>query len=487
MADPTAESAEAPRSADPVPAGRARAGAWAAWDRVARRPALTAFAAIFLACLVVGLIQGSKLFYGDSGGYWHLAETFGGHGSFDFLHFEYTGLRGYSWPLTLYGVQKIGDLTGLQPWVQVVLANSALFALLTGVLAPALARAAWPRRAWGPLPRLGLGAIFLIFWSGYLNFPLSDFPALVAAVLAVVAISHARSPLWLGLAGLAAAYAVNARPAYLLLIPLLIAVLAWTWWRDDAGRPPTASRGALCVAAFVLGLAVVTVPQSIISSHSGRGAAPLPGGSGLAGLQYTEGLRLQRYGTHVGEHPFMDYFDPHTASIRAELPLETVSGTSKYLEIALDHPITIAGVFLRHLVNGLDQRYTTPYVEEVEPSGRDLLRLAGFLIVFLALFRVLWPRGRRSFGGDARWRYPLALALCCLTSLPSAIEARFMLPIYLLSAMFVLTPGWPSPLESEASGVRRLRTVAVGGIALAAYLLLVGSIVDGATNNLRIL
>lgn len=448
------------------------------------RPAVTAFAIILVACLITGVIQGSRPFFYDSGGYWALSETFGSHGSFSFLDFEYNGLRGYALPLTFYLLHEVGGIFGVGPGAEVIGFNALLFALLAGVAAPALAATAWPERAWGLAPRLALGGLTLLFWSGYLSYPLSDFPALVAAVTAIVAVSRARSPLWLGLAGFTAAYAVNARPAYFLLIPVLGLILAWTWWRTPGGSRAGSRRGALCAGAFIVGLLVVSLPQAIVDHHSGGSYSPLPGGTELAGLQYTEGLRLQRYETYVGgPRPRMEYLDPDASSILAELEGGTVAGTSQYLEIIASHPLTMAGVFLRHIVNGFDQRYTTPYVEHLEPPARLLLRAAGFLLVFLALFRLLWPRGRRSLG-DIRWRYVVALPACCATVPADAVETRFLLPLFLLAALIVLTPGWPNPLEAGAHGARRFRTLGVAVVFFAAYLIVVGLIVSGATENL---
>ncbi|MBS1675749.1 MAG: hypothetical protein JST08_00040 [Actinobacteria bacterium] len=448
------------------------------------RPAITAFAILLLASLLVGAIQGSRPFYFDSGNYWALSESFNNHGSFSLLHFEYTGLRGYALPLTFYLLREVGGLFGLGPGGEVIGMNAVLFALLTGVAAPALAAVAWPERTWGLLPRLALGGLFLVFWSGYLSYPLSDFPALIGAVIALVAISRVRSPLCLGIAGLAAAYAVNARPAYFLLIPMLALILAWTWWRTPAERPAGPLRMALCVGAFALGLLVVSLPQSIGDHHAGGGFSPLPGGSELAGLQYTEGLRLQRYETYVGgPDPRMEYRDPSTDGIIASLDGEAVKDTPQYLEIIVSNPVTMAGVFLRHVVNGLDERYTTPYVEHLEPPGRGLFRLAGFLLIFLAAFRLLWPRGRRSLG-TVRWRYVVALLACCATVPADAVETRFLLPAFLLSALLVLTPGWPNPLESEATGLRRFRTLGIAAVACAAYLIVVGLIISAATDHL---
>jgi hypothetical protein len=464
-----------------------RGNSWAEGYRrgLLKHSGASAFAIILAACLVIALVQGSKAFWWDSHGYWELSEGFNNAGTFSFSHFPYDQLRGYALPLTYYFLHHGGNKIGLGPGSEVNIFNSVLFALLAGVLVPALAKVAWPERPWGLLPRLALGALLLIFWSGYLSYPLSDFPALTAAVLALVAVSRADSPAWLGLAGLATGYAVNARPAYLLLLPLIFVVLAWTWWRERPRMPAGLPRRALCIAALIIGLLVVTVPQSLYEHRATGSYGPLPGGDELTSLQLSAGLKMQRYETFVGgPTPAMEYMDPATRSIRSELPGGRVSGTGKYLRIVAENPLTMAGVFLRHIVNGFDQRYTTPYVEHLEPGWRKLLRLAGFLIVFLGLFRLFWTRGRRSLGA-ARWRYPLTLLACCATIPASAIETRYALPACILAAMLVLTPGWPDPREA-ADGARRYRTLGIAAGFLVAYLVVAGLIVHGATRHLEL-
>ncbi len=449
-------------------------------------PAAVAFAIVLAAALIVAAIQGSKEFWWDSHGYWELSEGFDHAGTFSFSHFPYDGLRGFALPLVYYLVHQVGDIFGLGPGSDVNIFNAVLFALLGGVLGPKLAEIAWPRHRWGLAPRLGLGALLLIFWSGYLSYPLSDFPALFAGVLALVAVSRVDSPAWLALAGLSAGFAINARPAYLLLAPLLLFVFGWSWWRERERVPTSGARRALCVLALVVGLLVVTIPQSLYEHRAGGSYTPLPGGGELAGLQYSAGLKMQRTEARasVGPRPVMEYMEPSAVPIREELPDGRVADTGKYLEIIVDNPVTMAGLFFRHVVNGLDQRYTTPYIEHLEPPARKLLRLAGFLLVFAALFRLIWPRGRRSLG-DARWRYPLTLLACCATVPTTAVETRYLVPVFLLAALVVLTPGWPTPLEAGA-GARRFRTLAIAGACLAVFLVVVGLTVQRATHSLEL-
>ncbi|HSK50532.1 MAG TPA: hypothetical protein VK889_08565 [Solirubrobacterales bacterium] len=470
-------------NASPEP--RARVG-----GLFASHPGTTAFLVAFLVFLATALVQGDKFFYYDAGVYWYLSGTFMDGGHFSFLNFENNGLRGYALPLVYYLFRKPTELFTVDPYLTMMIFNAGLFALIGGVLAPKLASVSWPETAWGVPRRLLLCALILVFWAGYLSYPLSDFPSLAAALLAIVAVSASNSPLSMLAGGVAAGVALNMRPAYILLIPLLLAAVAWEWeWYRRRGIDRVSSwRRALCLVLFLLGALLTCLPQSL-SQHQQFGSySPIPGGSDLAGIQYTGGLEIQLYGTYVGnglDTPRMEYRDPAGEEILAELPGETVSGTGEYAKVMLEHPLVMSGVFLRHLVNGLDQRYNTPLVEDLEYAGQDLLRFGGFLLFFLALLRIAWPRARRGLG-LANWRYPGILALACATSLPSGIEARFLLPVFVLSCLLVLAPGWPSPVGPAREGAQRYALPVLILLWAVAYFALVWVIVSGASENLRI-
>jgi hypothetical protein len=451
-----------------------------------RGTAPTAFGIAFAGTLVVALLLGLKAFYYDSGGYWALGASFVRNGHFSLLNFE-SPLRGYLLPLIDHGLQGLAVAFRWHPSSFAKLFNVLSFALIGTILGPRLAEIAWPRWHWGIGRRLVLTALLLIFWKGYLPYPLSDFPAFSLALLALISIDRVESPGWMLLGGLASAGAIDMRPSYLLLAPILVVLIIWAWSKGRSRESPSVRWRVLCGGLFLAGFFVISLPQSLTSHRYFHTWSFVPGSAvHLTTIQFDEGLRLQRYETYVGSNltPRMLYEDPTGTKLLLEQMDQTVSSTSQYLGLIVSHPLTMAEVFIRHIVNGLDQRYSTPYVSHLSTGSNRWLRLAGFLLVFLALLRVLWSTARRRLA-PARWRYPTALALCCLTSVPSAVETRYMLPIFLLSYILVLVPGWPNPVDFSVGRLRRYRTVVVIAVAYLIFMALVWDVVSHATQHLK--
>jgi hypothetical protein len=451
-----------------------------------RGTVLTAFGIAFAGTLVVALLVGLKPFYYDSAGYWSLGDTYVRDGHFSLLNFE-SALRGYLLPLIDHGLQGLAVALRWHSSSFAKLLNVLSFALIGTVLGPRLAEITSPRWRWGICRRLALTALLIIFWKGYLPFPLTDFPALTLALLALVSIDRAESPGWMLLGGLACAAAIDMRPSYLLLAPTLVVLIVWTWLTGPDSERPLIPWRTLCGGLFVVGFLVVSLPQSLSSHRYFHTWSFVPGSAAhLTTLQFDEGLRLQRYETYVGSgvSPRMQYEDPAGTQLLLEQKDQMVTSTSQYLGLVASHPLTMAGVFIRHIVNGLDQRYSTPYVSHLATGSNRWLRLAGFLLVFLALLRVLWSTARRRLA-PTRWRYPAALVLCCLTSVPSAVETRYMLPIFLLSYILVLVPGWPNPVDFSVAGLRRYRTLALIAVAYLIFTALAWDVVSHASRHLR--
>jgi hypothetical protein len=471
---------------------RQRSPALWARERVSLRPSLWStlpvFGLAFAGTLLVALCQAPKPFYYDSGGYWTLAEAFTRQGHFSLLNFD-DPLRGYVLPLGNYALQIVGKGLGWSQSSMVKLFNALLFALIGGVLAPNLAEIAWPRLHWGFTRRLALVALLVVFWSGYLNFPLSDFPALTMVLVALVAISHTDSPAWLLTAGVACGLATDIRPEYLLLGPMLLLLTVWGWLnlkRREMRQAPFVRR-ALGVGLLVIGFAAVSLPQSLVSHMYYQTWSFVPGAAAhLSDQQLGNGLEYQRYDTYVGSDrpPEMFYFDETGMQLLSEQPNHTIESLSQYAGLIVAHPVFMSGLMARHIINGLDQRFSTPYIEHPHSRLEWLRRFAGFLLIFLAVVRVLWPAARHSLR-PARWRYPVVLLLCCVTSVPLAVEPRYFLPAYLLSYLLVLAPGWPSPLGQADMGRRRFVTPAVLAGAYLVSMAVVWHVVSVTTSKLH--
>jgi uncharacterized BrkB/YihY/UPF0761 family membrane protein len=60
-----------------------------------------------------------------------------------------------------------------------------------------------------------------------------------------------------------------------------------------------------------------------------------------------------------------------------------------------------------------------------------------------------------------------------------------MLPIFLLSYILVLVPGWPNPVDFSVVGLRRYRTVVVIAVAYLIFMALAWDVVSHASQHLN--
>ena len=220
-------------------------------------------------------------------------------------------------------------------------------------------------------------------------------PAVAAFLTAIIAAADVRPLRMLG-AGAACALAIDMRPAYVRVPLSLTLVVGIAWWQQRSDGSRRRLRYVLAVVCAVVGFGVVTAPETLAMHRNYGYWEILPGSHlGLAQLQYNDGLQLQLYDTYVGQGdqpPQMNYIDPSGARLLATNG--HVTGTGQYVSLVLSHPVTASGIFYRHVVNGLDQRYNTPYVEHLGPDL--VLRVLSLGFVFLALLRLTWPAARAA-------------------------------------------------------------------------------------------
>ena len=397
----------------------------------------------------------------DAAEYWELSLKFTPPTGFSLLAYD-DALRGYLGPLLVLPARLLAHFTGWPMLRCAQVLGAGWAALLFGVAVPQL----WAQVVQRPLPGgrwLALLALTFVFWRDYFNFTLSDMPALTLLLLGLAALGRPGWA-WAGLAGLLLAGAVNIRPIYMASVPACL----WLW-----RLRPRAVPGGRAPLALAAGLALVLLPQLAINLRHFRQPTPLvltgrPGSPSLYLRQLSWGTAFQRYETSlIPEVPrSLLYADSAGQRALAGLPGRRFAGYGQYLRLGAQQPAATAGRLLRHLFNGLDVWFPTPYPTRLHPPGQATLRLLNYSLLGLGLWlavTALRLRSRLETFSGRRAAVVLALALPCLLALPTLVETRFMLPLHLL-VLTGVAGGWRPGIWWRQLGppARRVAVVALG-------------------------
>ena len=408
-----------------------------------------------------GYLPGQYRF--DAAEYWELSLKFTQQGHLSLLAFD-EPLRGYLGPLLVLPARLLCHFTGWSMLTGARVLGAGWAALLFGLAIPQL----WAQLAGRPLSALRwlalLGLTFL-FWRDYFNFTLSDTPALTLLVLGLVALGRPGWA-WAGAAGLLLAAAINIRPIYVASVPGAL-------WLLGAGQPSRLLLRRATVLA--VGVALILLPQWLINQQHFQRNTPLvvgqlAGGRPLYLRQLAWGTRYQRYESSlIPEMPrSLVYADPDGQRALAAEPGGDFANYMQYLRFVLRQPVAVGGRYLRHLFNGLDIWFPTPYPTRLHPPGQAVLRLLNYsllglgtwwLINLIGSLRVPKATGLNQRGAVAA--VLLALLLPCVLALPTLVESRFMLPLHLLLLSGIVGSWQPAAWRRQLnSPVRRL--VALG-------------------------
>jgi hypothetical protein len=273
---------------------------------------------------------------------------------------------------------------------------------------------------------------------------------------------------WACLAGLLLAATINIRPIYIASVPGCL------WLLLQIPTPLPGGRRWLRLASLVAGAALVLLPQWRINQHHFRQKSPLvltglPGSRPLYLKQLTWGTGFQRYESSlVPESPrSLVYADPWGQWALKIEPNGIFPSYGYYFGFVVQRPLETAWRYFRHLFNGLDIWFPTPYPTQLHPPGQAALRLLNYALLGLGAWLAVtaaW-RPRTSSRGVSRTSAAvlLALLLPCALVLPTLMECRFLLPLHLLVLTTVAASWQPAAWWRELGGpVRRL---AVLGLA----------------------
>ncbi|MBT9392562.1 hypothetical protein KLP40_05240 [Hymenobacter sp. NST-14] len=445
--------------------------------KVSRYPNEAGFvAALVLFEAYLMLFRHHELYY-DAKQYWGLARNLEAGGNFSLYQLT-TQLRGYLLPLLNVPLVFLERTLLTNHGMALIKSEGALVAAaLFGVAGPRFWQVATGRVV--PLGRrlafIGLG---FLFWRDHFGFILSDFPALLFLLSGTELLLGGRHLGRLLLGGIVLAGTIYIRPIYLLSLPL---VLLFRLLKPD---PAPAGRQLAGWVALVAGALLVAAPQLAINRHNFASASPLviyAGGKG----QYTvagtnnlylwhliEGLRIQKYETSVGTDypkPQVYYLDAAARQALAGQLAPAIRSYADYFGLIARQPLDMVALFGRHLFNGLDVLYSSPYVEQVAApnNGLALLHYAvffGALVVGLRQAPRLAPRD---------WLLVAALVVPVLAAVPLVVECRFFISLHLLAYGLVCF-GLPHPARWQSlwAETRQLPLLAAFGLFLLGCVLI---------------
>ena len=191
---------------------------------------------------------------------------------------------------------------------------------------------------------------------------------------------------------------------------------------------------------FTAGVLLLLAPQAAINQRHFGVVSPFvltvrPPAPSLFLVQLQWGVQYQKYETNTGSdypEPTMFFTDAAGSRLWRSSGRTRLDTYSEYWELLRREPATVVGSWLRHLFNGLDVQYPTPYIKAVYVATWPLvwLNFSALVLGLAVLFRRVGQAGARP---EVRTVLALlALLGPCLATLPVAMECRFLLPLHLL-------------------------------------------------------
>jgi hypothetical protein len=407
---------------------------------------LTVFLISSVIILPFNLLSDAGLYY-DSFDYFELAETFDRHG-FSFLNYH-NETRGYFFSFTLYLLQGLAEFLRIDPLFFFRLCFGLLITVFISWLVPAYFEALTHLKV-GFLSRLLFALLVIYFWQGYFLYPLTDLPALILLVVCIYALLRSTNrpdmkpllrSILLVAAGIALSTSMITRPSYLIvLLPIFIylLLLAWKTFPDNVKRMAV-------LVSFAIGLVLGWMPQTIINLQNFHILSPFVHAQVAGGNLYEShlswGIVVQRYETNIEpdfKNPRVVFNDQHGLNIRQNMKINSsveFFSPRQYILLLIQYPVDFAILYFRHLFNGMDITYRTPYVDQLN-RGRVIFSLLNYSLQFIFLAAII-TRLPVLLKEKRIIAHIVILVLPAFLSLPGAVEVRFFLPVYFIMYLAV--------------------------------------------------
>lgn len=351
-------------------------------------------------------------------------------------------------------------LSGVSPFIAVLIQNALLIAVLGAFLLPRIASFLVTISA----KHVWVSAILCsVLLSGFAPYPLMDLWALALVLLGVILVMSGKSPWLLGAGGLAFAVAINLRPAY--LVPVALAGLVWMIFHWRKAHWPA------------IGAVLGFVPQSITNAVFAGSWKPWPlSMSRISDIQAQYAGYAVRYDTYAyfegapaylpGGSPQQFFCSPVMAEALGDI---RPKGTGDILAFFAGNLPDSVLFMAQKVAASLNWTPATPYLL-VPSSGIGALAVLVALISAAGVLALVWHLVTRQPGSPAAPLVLLAVWLGSAATLAgSTPEARFALPIVMIGVIGSLSVVSRLPKQLRATPPALYWA---GGTALMVVLLL---------------
>lgn len=385
------------------------------------------FAIVFLIIIIINLKSKDSLFYYDSSNYWTLADNFIRDGKFNLLFYNAT--RGYAFPLALLLIKLIALGLRCDSVIVFKIVSALFFSCFFSKLIPSLFEKLLDKKI-SIIKNLSFSFLMIYFWRGYFIYPLSDFVALFCLVLIIYfnLMLNNKNLYPIFFIGILLAIVTSVRPSYEILIMPVIIYAVFLIVRSNK------SKIIMRLSILILSLIVGFLPQLYINYNYFKVIDPFVVTDSLYLKQLGWGINVQKYETNIGtdyKAAGVDFNDPQGESIMKRENISSISSYIEYVKLVIKYPVDFICIYSKHLFNGLDITYHTPYVGKIY-ENRIMFSMINYSIWFVAIAMLIKMK-KKVIENKKFIINGILLILPSLLSLPGAIEIRFFLPFYLIA------------------------------------------------------
>lgn len=371
----------------------------------------------------------NSMFY-DSKHYMDLSSSFIKDNSFKLTNYN-EPLRGYLFPLILYLINILGSLLKFQNIIFFYRINAIIiFTLFNYYILYEFISKIFQTNSEKKLERIIFILIINYSWIGLYMYSLSDFWSILFVVTGLYCLQKSyskerSSQLLVITSGIFIAGAYYIRPIYLIS---LVIIGIYLLIKRDIKRLLMIGLGIFIIGFPQLWINIKNfdlysffIPTQII--YNGRS---------LYLQQLFWGVFVQRYETNINHLIFSNaqviYEDLLGKEILKNTNLQEFKSYYEYITFLLKNITTIIFMYAKHFFNIFDHYFPTIYIENIF-KNRILFSSLNYTIWYLFFINI---KSKLLIIKKENYIYIISFLIPVFISIPTALEIRFVLPLYLI-------------------------------------------------------